>query len=256
MISHEDSWDRIGCFFTPPAEFENDFGKYRDWLSSCKVNIKEIKNIDSELTAFANIITDKGDNQIAAFYPGAMKYSCGISDNMTKDSIAIISPGNMDDMLNLIKKYQQENISYIFDPGQQIPALSKDALRDGIKGAKIFISNDYELSLVIKKTGWSEVEIQNNVEMLVTTLGEKGSTIKNKEKIYNIPPAKIEKIVDPTGAGDAYRAGFIKGLIAEWPLEKVGRFAGVVAAYAVEQQGTQVHEFNLKDVWERYEKNF
>jgi len=236
----------------------NDFGKYKNWLSSNNIDVSKIKIINNELTAFANIMTDNGDNQIAAFYPGAMKYT---TEDATRDAIkntriAIISPGNMDDMLNLTKLYAQEKIPYIFDPGQQIPALSADALRNGIKGAKIFISNDYELNLVIKKTGLSKDEIQNNVEIFITTLGEKGSSIKTNDKIYNIPPTKIERVIDPTGAGDAYRAGFIKGLIEDWPLEKTGHFAGVVASYAIEKQGTQEHKFTIQDIQKRYENNF
>ena len=234
----------------------NDFSKYKDWLSSSGVDVSKIKIINNEVTAFANIMTDKSDNQITAFYPGAMKYGCGDAINLVSTSIAIISPGNIDDMLNLTKLYVREKISYIFDPSQQIPALSVDALRYGIKGAKIFISNDYELSLVMKKTGWSEDEIKDKVEILVTTLGEKGSVIKTKNKIYNIPPAQVKNIVDPTGAGDAYRAGFIKGFIENWSFEKIGRFAGVVAAHAIEKHGTQAHQFNLELIKNRYEENF
>ena len=250
----------------------DDFSKYKNWLSAKKVDTSKIKIIESELTAFANIMTDNGDNQIAAFYPGAMKYAVetprwDVSESSDKTNqempnrgvsteIGLIAAGNMDDMVNLAKIYADKNIPYIYDPSQQIPALSEDALRDGIKGAKIFISNDYELSLVSKKTGWSEEEIEKNVEILVTTLGEKGSIIKTKGEVYEIPPAKIEKIVDPTGAGDAYRAGLIKGLLEDWSLEKTGKFAGVVAAYAVENQGTQNHEFTLDDIWRRFEENF
>jgi len=205
-------------------------------------------------------MTDKGDNQITAFYPGAMQHACSFLDSdfasCKENILAIISPGNISDMENLIKIYVKNNIPYIFDPSQQIPALSADALRSGIKGARIFISNDYELSLVTKKIGWSEEEIKNNVEILVTTLGEKGSIIKTKDKTYNIPAAKVKNIVDPTGAGDAYRAGFIKGFLDDWPLEKIGRFAGVVATYAIEKHGTQEHQFSLGDVEEMYRENF
>ncbi|MFA6551093.1 MAG: carbohydrate kinase family protein [Patescibacteria group bacterium] len=239
------------------ASVGRDFEDYRVWLSERGVDTSYIKVFAEEKTAFANIITDQADNQISAFYPGAMKNACDMEpEEKPEETLAIVAPGNTNDMVRLIKYYKERGISYIFDPGQQIPILSADDLRACLKGAKVFISNDYELSLAMKKTKLTEAEILANTEILVTTLGEKGSQIKTKDAGYSIPPAKPKNTSDPTGAGDAYRAGFIKGLIEGWPLEIAGRFASVVAVYTVEQYGTQTHQLNFESAAERYQENY
>ncbi|PIR92929.1 carbohydrate kinase family protein [Candidatus Falkowbacteria bacterium CG10_big_fil_rev_8_21_14_0_10_43_10] len=250
----------LACLGEEPvilAAAGNDFENYKEWLEQRGVNTGQIKIIGEERTAFANIVTDQADNQISAFYPGAMKNSCEADPEIAvADALAIIAPGHVGDMITLAKLYREKNVPFIFDPGQQIPTLSAEDLRLGIKGAKVFISNDYELSLTMKKTGWKEEDILKNTEILITTLGEKGSQIKTKDTGYSIPAAKPENISDPTGAGDAYRAGFIKGLVEGWPLEICGRFAGVVACYTVEKYGTQTHQLTFEAARERYAKNF
>lgn len=235
----------------------NDFAKYRKWLAGHGVDLSQVRTIKNERTAFANMITDQADNQISAFCPGAMANPCSIKYNKTcSDSLAIIAPGLKEDMLNLSEFYNKHKIACIFDPGQAITILGSNDLKNSIKNAKVFISNDYELSMVLDKTNWKESDMLKNVDILVTTLGKKGSIIKTKEKIYKIPPAKPKNTVDPTGAGDAYRAGFIKGLIKNWPLEVVGRFASVIACYAVENYGTQTHSFDFEKAKKRYKLNF
>lgn len=234
-----------------------DFEKYREWLKKNGIGCKNIRIIKDEFTALAHIITDQGDNQITAFYPGSMKYPSGkIKKELLKNSLAIVAPGCQTDMLDFIRIYKKNSVPYIFDPGQQITALSEKDLKKGIEGALAFVSNDYELSLVIKKTGWSEGDILKKVEILVTTLGEKGSIVKSKKKKWNISPARPKNTSDPTGAGDAYRSGFIKGLINKWPLEKCGKLASIVSIYTVETYGTQTHKFRWKDIKERYQKNY
>lgn len=170
--------------------------------------------------------------------------------------MAIVAPGFRDDMRNNVAFYKANNIPYIYDPGQQIPDLDAQDLAAGIGGAKVFISNDYELSLVMQKTGLGENDILARSEILITTLGGKGSVIKTGSEVYNIPPAKPDNVSDPTGAGDAYRAGFIKGLACGLPLEVTGRLAATVAVYSVEKYGTQTHAFTLDRLKERYKKNF
>lgn len=234
-----------------------DFGKYKKYLEDIGVDCSRIKIIPEEMTAVAHIITDLGDNQITAFHPGAMKHSSGeMEKELLKNALAIIAPGNKEDMERYAAVYKKNNTPYIFDPGQQITAIDKESLLESISGAKVFISNDYELSLVLAKTGWTEEDILDKVEMLVTTLGEKGSTIMTKSEKFDILPASVRELKDPTGAGDAYRAGLIKGLAGEWPLPKIGRLASVVAAYAVENYGTQNHRFGWEDIRERYRENF
>lgn len=234
-----------------------DFEKYKNWLEKNKIDHSGIKIIKDEFTALAHIITDQSDNQITAFYPGSMKYSAGkIQKKLSKSAFAVVAPGYKQDMVNYARIYKENNIPYIFDPGQQITSLDKKDLKNGIEGARVFISNDYELSLVMKKTGWNESDIMERAKILVTTLGEKGSVIKTQKEKLEILPAKPESVSDPTGAGDAYRAGFIKGLINKWPLEKCGKLASIISAYTVETYGTQTHKFGWEDIKARYKNNF
>ena len=239
----------------------NDFNEYQDWLKQAGVDVGKIKVIPNDSTAFANIMTDKDDNQLTAFYPGAMNNAYDLNEikaclKNEKKIIAIIAPGYPRDMIDFAEFFRKNNIPFIFDPGQQITALGAEDLQNSIKGAKIFISNDYELSMVMKKTGWNEKEILSNVKILVTTLGKYGSKIQTQDKVFEIKSAKPDNISDPTGAGDAYRAGFIKGLIEGWTFDVIGRFAGTVSCYAVEKYGTQAHSFDFEKVKKRYQDNF
>ena len=144
----------------------------------------------------------------------------------------------------------------MFDPGQQIVSMTKKDLLAGVLGAKVFISNDYELDLLLKKTGLTKDKLRKKVEIIVTTKGEKGSVITAGSRKYIIPIAKPKNTSDPTVAGDAYRAGFIKGLVAGYPIPKVGRLAAVVSVYTVEKYGTQTHKFTWSDITKRYYQNF
>ncbi len=235
----------------------NDFGRYRKWLEEHKVNLMKIRTVENAGTAFATMMTDKADNQISSFCPGAMINPCPMeySDELS-DSMAIVAPGLMQDMVTYSEFYAKHDIPFIFDPGQAITSLSADDLKKCIKSAKYFISNDYELNVILKRTNFSEKDILDSVEIMVTTLGEKGSVAKTKKQTYEINPAKPRVVVDPTGAGDAYRAGFIKGLLENWPIDTACEFAGVIACYAVENYGTQNHGYDLEETEKRYEKNF
>jgi len=234
-----------------------DFESYRDRLVSAGVDLSLVRVAEDRPTAVCHIMTDSAGNQLSAIFLGAMNESC-LADkkNVPVDALAIISPGNIEDMRRLPEMYREKDIPFIFDPGQQIPALSVEEIKNGITAAKVFISNDYELSLVLQKIGWSEEDILKQAEMIITTLGKEGSRIRTREKTIDIPCARVDVAVDPTGAGDAYRAGFIKGLIMAWPLEMVGRFASVVSAYAVEVNGTQEYRLTLVEARARYAKNF
>lgn len=235
----------------------HDFARYGKWLESHGVDLSKIKTVEDNITAIATMITDKADNQISSFCPGAMMCPCPMEYNKEfEDSLAIVAPGLMQDMLKFSDLYEKHKIPFIFDPGQAITSLSGGDLKKCIGNAKYFISNDYELSVILKKTGWTEKNILNSVDILVTTLGEKGSVARTKNKLHKIDPAKPKVIADPTGAGDAYRAGFIKGLLNDWPIDVTCEFAGVVACYAVENYGTQNHKYDLREAKKRYENNF
>jgi adenosine kinase len=239
------------------ATVGSDFGPYRVWMDKHNIDSSMIKVISEEKTSFCYIMTDCSDNQITAFYPGAMKYPGNKPGNeFANDALAIIAPGCMESMKEYADFYRENNIPYIYDPGQQITVLSDRDLLHGISGAKVFISNNYELGMVMQKTGLNENDLLKEAEILITTLGDKGCTIKTKEAVYNIPPAKPENTSDPTGAGDAFRAGLIKGLAQGLPLDMVGRLAATIAVYTVEKYGTQTHAFTLDELKERYKQNF
>ncbi len=238
-----------------------DFVLYEAWLKKNKIDISKIRILSGQQTASAYIITDQADSQITGFYPGAMlqpitsKLKINNSYKL-KANLAIISPQNPIDMVKLPKLFKQTKTSYIFDPGQQTTSLSGQQLKQAISGCKVLIGNDYEISLISKKTGWKNGDLAKKTEILVTTLGEKGSIIKQGNKVYKIPSAKPKNTSDPTGAGDAYRAGLIFGLLKGWPLDKVGRLAGLVSVYTVEKYGTQTHRFTWLEFKKRYRQNF
>ena len=240
------------------ASAGNDFDVYAKWLKKHNIDFSGIKIIKNQTTACAHIITDKSDNQITGFHFGAMQSSAGsIPDKLIKETkLAIISPGNIGDMVNYSKQCREKGLDYIFDPGQAIPAFSGQQLKKSISGAKVFIVNDYEMSLTLKKIAWDKKQLKKKVEIIITTLGDKGSVIEDKGKIIRILTAKPKNISDPTGAGDAYRAGLIKGLANNWDLKKAGQLAATVSAYTVEKYGTQTHSFSLKQLAKRFKDNF
>jgi len=240
------------------STYGSDFSEYKKWCKMHKMDISQARRIKNVLTASAYIITDQSDNQITGFFAGAMLHANGPAQKklLGQNSLAIIPPGNLTDMKKYPVQYKKSKTPYIYDPGQQITVLTKKDLLSGLTGAKVFISNDYELTLVLKKIGLTLNQLLKRVELVVTTKGEKGSVILTKNRKYKIPPAKPKNTSDPTGAGDAYRAGFIKGLVAGYPLPKVGRLASVVSVYTVEKYGTQTHLFSWKELQRRYYQNF
>jgi len=240
------------------AAVGKDFHRYRDWLSDHNVDLSGIRIVQDEFTSGAYITTDLSDNQITGFNPGAMKYTSDYQfDKVDPDhTLAIISPGNTDDMLIYSRKYKAFNSPYIFDPGQQIPVLTCESLTEMISGSEILISNDYELDLIKKATGLKHSGLLERCRAIITTLGEDGSLINTRNGEEKIPAVKTEKVVDPTGAGDAYRAGIIKGLVMGKDLVQASRMGATCAGYAVECYGTQEHRFNLENFGERFKENF
>ncbi|MFA5106908.1 MAG: carbohydrate kinase family protein [Patescibacteria group bacterium] len=236
-----------------------DFAQYRDWLRERNVTTDQIV-LNEDFTASANIITDLDNNQITGFHPGAMKQASRVDVEKIKNAegelFAIICAGNVEDMIYYAREYQRLNIPYIFDPAQQIPALKSDQLKFAVTGARVFIGNDYEIDLVLKVTGATKHDILKKTELIVTTKGEHGSLIETADSSYTIPIAKPREIKDPTGAGDAYRAGFIKGLLGHYSLEQAGRLGSVSAVYPIEYYGTQQHTYTSREFSERYKENF
>ena len=240
-----------------------DFDRYDKWLSDHGVDLAGIRIIPEEFTAGAYITTDLSDNQITGFNPGAMKfasdYNIAGAGATPSASLGIISPGNLDDMIHYSRKYKALDIPYIFDPGQQIPAL-KDfdtaALGELIDGARILIANDYELDLIKDATGLDEDAMLAKTPAIIVTLGEEGAMVMTREGRQAVKAVKTTSVMDPTGAGDAFRAGLIKGLVMNKDLADAARMGATCAGYAVEHYGTQEHSFDLAGFWRRYEENF
>jgi len=231
-----------------------DFWEYEDWLKLNKIKYKYLKIHNEDYTAQAYITTDKEDNQITAFHPGAMKYAGKLSlhDIKEKPDLMIVAPNDLKAMEKYVAEASEFKLRMIFDPGQQIPSFSKESLKNCLSKANYTIVNDYELELVLKKTELSQSEILKNSEALLVTKGNLGSIIHTKKKSYNIPAFTPEKIVDPTGCGDAYRAGIIYGILAHLDWETTGRIASLLAAYKIARHGGQNHKFTLEDFKEKF----
>jgi adenosine kinase len=235
------------------ATIGRDYHTYFDWLMKNNIDYDKITIIEEELTASAYIITDQADNQITGFNPGAMKYpsSFNFDEINPKESIAIIAPGNLEDMMKYSVTCKARGIDFIFDPGQSLPMWDSQNLTQCVEGSKILISNDYELELVIDKTGLDKKELLQLTNCIIVTLGDLGSRVFTPDCEMDIPAIKPKKVVDPTGAGDAYRAGLIKGLIQCSNIEQSAKMGSVCASFAVECYGTQEYHFSLTEFEER-----
>ncbi len=240
------------------ATIGHDYHRYFDWMAKNGISTDAIKIIGDEFTACAYITTDLADNQITGFNPGAMKYSSTLDfDNLNpEDAIAIISPGNLEDMANYPRICKKMGIGYIFDPGQSLPVLAANDVAEAIDGCRILISNDYELDMIIKKTSLDKKDLIRRAGTVIVTLGENGSQVMTSDGEINIPAVKPRKVQDPTGAGDAYRGGLISGLIQGKDIEECARMGSVCASFAVECYGTQDYTFSQEEFEERFKKSF
>lgn len=238
----------------------NDFDRYTDWFRQHAISLRGIEFAADDKTAIAHIITDQEGSQITAFYPGAMRRPLS---RRTRDSarfrtadIMLTAPGNADDLLHFTRKAKQSGARAIFDPGQALPAFSAAALARCIRGSWMTLLNDYEYALVQKKLRWSEKQFLAATTWLTVTKGAKGSTIASLKERHVIPPARPKNTSDPTGAGDAYRAGLLFGILQGYPMPIAGRLASVVSVYTVETYGTQNHAFTSAAVKRRYRENY
>jgi adenosine kinase len=239
------------------ATIGKDHHSYFEWLRVNGLDTNGIKIIQDEFTAGAYITTDKADNQITGFNPGAMKHRSDFSfPGTSAETIGLMGPGNLGDMMEFAKHYKAKNIPCICDPGQSLPSWKAKDLTEWISGSSILIANDYELQLITNMTGKGRDELHQLVGTLIVTLGEKGSVISTSAGDIKIPAAKAGAVLDPTGAGDAYRAGLLKGLVTGKDIETSARIGAVAAIYAVEKYGTQEHRFNYADFRQRYKDNF
>jgi len=241
------------------ATVGQDAPEYVAWLRGLGVDISGVLTLNDEFTASFFVSTDQVNNQIASFYTGAMAKAGRISfkDHHPESiELAIISPNDPGAMVKYAQECRELAIAYIYDPSQQIPRLTPGQLLDGICGAKALIVNDYEFGMIKKQTGWSEDAIRDSVEILVVTRGERGSTICVAGQVYEIPSIPPHRLADPTGVGDAYRAGFITAMRYHLPWLSVGRVASLAATYVLEEHGTQRHRYTLSSFVRRYVEVF
>jgi len=237
------------------ATVGSDFSVYFDWLNQNGIDASYIKEIKSLYTAQAYITTDLSDNQITAFHPGAMVESHQNKIKEVKDiCLAIIAPDGKDGMMNHAKECKALNIPFMFDPGQGLPMFDHEELLEFIDDASYIAVNDYEATLLSEKTSLSIEEISRKVEALIVTMGAEGSVIYAGHKIYKIEPIKVESTIDPTGCGDAYRAGLLYGISKKWDWQSAGRLASVMGAIKIQNQGGQNHRPSRDDIEKLYTK--
>ncbi len=236
-----------------------DFDSYAKHMQAYGITLEGINRYDDTYTAQGFITTDLNNNQITGFYPGAMgKESTYAFPHIDPDhDVAIVSPGNIADMKRLPAFYKANRIPYIYDPGQQIPVLDKKDLLDAIEGSFALISNDYEMKMICNTTGLSVNELVGRTLWLVTTQGSKGALIQGADGTeVTIDAAHIDKVVDPTGAGDAHRSGILFGLSNGLDLPTAARIGSISASFCVEKFGTQEHFFTKAAIAERYQETY
>ncbi|MGB4076407.1 MAG: carbohydrate kinase family protein [Minisyncoccia bacterium] len=242
----------LGVSTSVVATVGTDFLRYEAHLKEHGVDMIGVARRDDLPTASGYIMTDKADNQIAAFSgSAAMEANAGTLSYDTY-ALAVVSPTNKDDMVRIAREAKAAGLPLFFDPGQQIPVFSGDELKTALQGAAGALVNDYELALITEKTGWDEMAIVAHAGFLIVTLGAEGSRIltsKGEERVTAVP---VEEVVDPTGAGDAFRAGFIAGYVRALPLLTCTKLGSTVAAYAVECYGTQNYRFTHPELGARY----
>ncbi len=240
------------------ATVGHDFEPYMQWMCQNSLSREFIRILDNNYTGQAYITTDEDDNQITAFHPGAMNSSHLNAVPIGRDdiNIGIVSPDGKEGMLLHAKQFSELDIPFIFDPGQGIPMFNGEELIGFLDQATWVTVNDYESELMQQRTGLSLEQIAERVDALIVTLGAQGSKIYTHGQCLNIPVAKPKVLLDPTGCGDAYRAGILYGLINELDWEITGRIASLMGAIKIEHNGTQNHAFDLETFKDKYRENF
>ena len=234
-----------------------DFGEYREWLEAAGIDTSHVKQVTEKFTASFFCSTDLHNNQIASFYTGAMANAGELSFRAVNDcGLAVISPNDPGAMVQYADECRTLGIRFIFDPGQQCARLSGDELREGISGATLVICNDYELELLKQRTGLGEDEILAHSEVLIVTRGEQGSSVITAGAQAQVPAVTPRRIVDPTGVGDAFRGGLMKGIALGRSYLESAQLGSVAATYALEHLGGQSHSYTWAEFAERYEQQF
>jgi adenosine kinase len=239
------------------ASAGEDFGDYRQWLEAAGIDTSHVKQIAGKFCASFFCSTDTENNQIASFYTGAMADAGQLSFRSVKDcGLAIIAPNDPGAMVQYADECRVLGIPFIFDPGQQCARMAGDQLRDGVTGATVVIVNDYELELLRQKTGMSEADILAVAGTLIVTRGENGSTVLTADRSVDVAAVPPTRIVDPTGVGDAFRGGLMRGMSLGLPYGACARLGSVAATYALEHLGGLSHAYTWAEFKKRYELHF
>jgi len=239
------------------ATVGHDFEPYSQWLSQNKLPSQYIRVIDGQYTGQAFITTDETGNQITAFHPGAMNFSHQQGVPTDADiCLGIVSPDGKEGMMLHAGQFAELGIPFFFDPGQGLPMFDGPELLKLIDQATWLTVNDYESALIQERTGLSLAQMAERVEAVIVTLGGQGSKIYSQGQCIEIPAAKPAHISDPTGCGDAYRAGLLFGVMNELDWDTTGRIASLLGAIKIEHHGTQNHTFTLEAFKQRFHENF
>jgi len=247
----------LGDLGYPMGGIGSDFAPYREWMKRVGMSEKYLVTIPEEHCAQAFITTDLDANQITAFHPGAMNHSWKIkvpeNDGIT---IGVIAPDSREGMLQHAEQFKAANIPFIFDPGQAMPLFAGDDFKRFISISDWLAVNDYEWALLQERTGWSAADVCKHVKALIVTRGGEGSEIHANGRIHHIPCAPAREVVDPTGCGDAYRAGLIHGILRGLDWDTTGRIASLMGAIKIAVRGTQNHTVTQAEFADLYASAF
>ena len=241
----------------PMATVGGDFAPYRERFEEMEITLDRVKVIDELFTPQAFITTDHDNNQITAFHPGAMARS---HENHVKDvpgvSLGLVGPDGRDGMLQNAVEFGEMGVPFIFDPGQAMPLFNGQELRVFIDQADYVVVNDYESNLLQERTGWSDREIVQRVKAYIVTQGPRGALVHTPGQSYEVPPAHERRVVDPTGCGDAFRAGLIHGIQNGYDWLTIGRMGNLMGALKVEHPGTQNQRFDFAEFNDQFKQQF
>jgi len=247
----------LGGKVLPMGTVGMDFGPYAEWMDNCGLSRQHLKTIEHTYTAQAFITTDMDDNQITAFHPGAMNFSHYNQISEAQGiSLGIVSPDGREGMIRHAQQFAAAGIPFIFDPGQGMPMFDGNDLLQFIEQASWVIVNDYEWQLMHERTGLTAQQLAQRVQALIVTKGPEGSIIYTTDTTYQIPCAQAQAVYDPTGCGDAFRAGILYGLMNDIDWETTGRIAALMGAIKIEHHGTQNHQLTVEAFKQRFQENF
>ena len=237
-----------------------DFGEYKEWMVRAGIDPSGVREVANEFTASCFINTDQVNNQIVAFYPGAVIHAREVSlesIGLQKTDWVIISPTDPESMQRHTTECKKAGVSYIFDPGKQVPRLDKSQILTGIEGCAVLVGNDYEFGMMARATGLTEQQVIDAAPLTVMTRGEEGSRVFARgQAAVEVPIAKTGAVVDPTGAGDAYLAGLALGLSRKMPLPVAARVAALSATFVIEKKGCQEHSYTRAEFGKRFIESF